>query len=127
VAKSSLIIIMRQDFKCWDEEQQLFANADKAKMTDEIAELVSKKKKIEKEMKEKSTELTNAWCELQVEELKFGKLDRTLQQQIEEHFLECFKVTRGAYHGSDLTGGSVKKLMQNAHEIGSEFEKSCMV
>jgi len=57
-------------------------------------------------MKEKSSELTNAWHELQ----KFGKLDRTLCQQIEEHFLDYFEVTRGAYHGGDI-GGSVKKLM----------------
>ncbi len=122
VAKSSLIVIMRQDFKRWDEERWLFANADKAEMTDEIAELVSEKKKIEKEMKEKSAELTTARRELQAEEQKFGKLDRTLQQQIEEHFLERFQVTRGAYHGGDLTGGSVKKLMQNACEIGHELE-----
>ena len=46
---------------------------------------------------------------------------------IEEHFLERFGVTRAAYHGGDLTGGSVKKLMQNARLIFTELEAFSMM
>jgi len=36
--------------------------------------------------------------------------------------LEQYGVTRGAYNGGDLTGGSVKKLMQHSRLIFTELE-----
>jgi len=122
LGKSALIAEMKMELKHWNQQQRLFANADKDEMSDEIAELVMEKRKIEKSMKEKSAELTSARRELEAEEQRFGKRDRALLQLIEEHFLERFQVSRGAYHGGDLTGGSVKKLMQNARDICSELE-----
>jgi len=36
--------------------------------------------------------------------------------------LECYQVTRGAYHVGDLTRGSIKKLIQNGHASCTELE-----
>jgi len=43
--------------------------------------------------------------------------DRELCAEIESCFLEPYGVGRGAHHGGDLTGPSVKALMANAGEI----------
>jgi len=59
-------------------------------------------------MKDTNAKLSVLWQELQVEEQKYPKRERALLQQIEEHFLEQFGMTREAYHAGDLTGSSVK-------------------
>jgi len=45
------------------------------------------------------------------------KRDRWLYQFIEEEFLIPKGVVCGAYHGGDLTGSAVKKLMEHSGEI----------
>jgi len=122
ISRTMLIHIIAADGKHWEKIDKDFAIADKQKMAEKISGLVTEKKMIEKTMKDTNAELSVVRRELQLEEQKYPRRERALLQQIEEHFLERYGVKREVYHGGDLTGGSVKKLMQNSRLIFTELE-----
>jgi len=117
-----LIKIMAVEGKYWDKRDKELAIADKESKANQILELLAEKKALEKTTKDANAKLCVLWQELQVEEQKYLEKDCALLHTIEEHFLERFGVTRVAYHGGNLTGGLVKKLMQHARLIFTELE-----
>jgi len=95
---------------------------DKTRMTVEIDDLMRDKRQVDSELKNESAKLSKARKLLYAAEARYSKKDRWLRQFIEEEFLIPKGVIRGAYHGGDLTGGAVKKLMEHSGEIFRSLE-----
>ncbi len=91
-------------------------------MANEIKDLEKQKKQLDAELRNHNKEVAEKKRNLKVVEGRHSMRDRELRAEIESSFLEAYGVGRGAHHGGDLTGPSVKALMANAGEIFDGLE-----
>ncbi len=117
LARSVLIKHMASKGKKATPNEKLLDIEDKTRMTVEIDNLMRDKKQVDSDLKNESAKLSEARKMLYAAEARYSKKDRWLRQVIEEEFLIPKGIVRGAYHGGDLTGGAVKKLMEHSGEI----------
>ncbi len=122
LARSVLIKHMASRRKTATQNEKLSDIEDKTRMTTEIDSLMRDKRQVDSDMKNQSAKLSDARKLLYAAEARYSKKDRWLRQFIEEEFLIPKGVVRGAYHGGDLTGGAVKKLMEHSGEIFRSLE-----
>jgi len=126
VAKSVLSKSITKDRRNWSAEHLKLVEKDRKKMTDEIKELENQKKNLDAELTSLNKVVAETKRNVKVVEARYSMKDRELRAEIESCFLEPYGVGRGAHHGGDLTGPSVKALMANAGEIFDGLESYLM-